>query len=84
MDKREIKSEILALYATVHLRLKTSEYNYEKMAKKLAKDLQRIYLKIQEKGIDIFERGIEESIRKRRHQDRVVTRLPEGQKQCGK
>ena len=58
------------------------EYNYEKMATKLMKNLQRIFIKIKEKDIDIFEKGLEEMFKKRRHQDGLKTKLPEAHKDC--
>jgi hypothetical protein len=58
------------------------DYNYEKMSLNLIRNLNKIYETILIKDIDIFERGVEETIKKQRHQEGAIIKLPEGQKQC--
>lgn len=81
-EKREIKREIFALYSTVNARKKFFEFNYEKMALALMRHLNEIFQKVREKSIDLFEKGLEETLRKRRHQDARLGKLPERQKHC--
>ena len=82
ISKKELKKEIFGLYSTVHMRMKIYEYNYERMSKQLIKNLKTIYTKIQYKNIDLFEKGLEEIFKKRRHKEGIVTKLPEGHKHC--
>ena len=82
LEKKEIKKEIFALYALVFSRLNYFEFNYEKMASKLIKNLQRIYRKINDKNIDIFEKALAETFKKRRHQEGLNTKLPEAHRDC--
>ena len=80
--KSEMQSEILNLYSTVHFRRQMFEYKYEKMCAKLIQHLLDIYDSILVKEIDLFERGVEDCIRKQRHQEGVIIKLSEGQKKC--